>query len=92
MPIIIQSGSKQYTVNKGQKIILDRLNAEVGDTVNLDLVYSYGEDKINDKTVKATVVSHQKGKKIRILKYKAKSNYKRSYGYRHYETIVEIAA
>ncbi len=89
MPYIIQSGSKQYTVTKGQTIVVDNLAKVDGDIVDLDVVYSYGEEKKQDK-IQAKVVSTQKGTKIRVVKYKPKSNYHRQYGYRHTETVLEI--
>jgi large subunit ribosomal protein L21 len=91
MPFVIQSGSRQYLVEPGQKIIVNKLDAQVDSTIELDLVYAFGEHK---KTTKLTgkIVGHQRGEKIRVVKYKAKSNYKRSYGPRQEETIIEIAS
>jgi len=89
MPFVIQSGSKQYIVNYGQQVILDKLDVPVGELVNLDLVFAFGEEKgIN--SLQARVVKHQKGSKIRVVKYRAKSNYHKQYGFRPHQTIVEI--
>jgi large subunit ribosomal protein L21 len=89
MPFIIKSGSRQYTVKAGQKFIVDRLKADVDTIVELPVIYAYGEVSPT-KTVKAKVLAHQKGIKIRVVKYKSKSNYHKQNGYRHYETTLEI--
>ncbi len=90
MPFVIQSGSKQYIVNYGQQIIVDKLkNVAEGDLVDLDLVFAF-QDDYNVKKLKAKVVRHQKGPKIRVVKYKAKSNYHRQYGFRPEQTVIEI--
>ena len=90
MPFVIQSGSKQYIVNYGQQVILDKLDVPVGELVNLDLVFAFGEEEgIN--SLQARVVEHRKSpKKIRVVKYRAKSNYHKQYGFRPHQTIVEI--
>jgi len=89
MPFVIQSGSKQYVVNYGQQVILDKLDVSEGELVNLDLVFAFGPESGVD-TLQARVVKHQKGPKIRVVKYKAKSNYHKQYGFRLWQTIVEI--
>ena len=89
MPFVIQSGSKQYTVTPGQKFVVDRLKNDLGEVIDLPLVYSYGTTK-GATSVQAKIVLHQKGKKIRVVKYKNKNNYHKQSGYRHYETILEI--
>jgi large subunit ribosomal protein L21 len=92
MSLIVSSGSNQYVVDYGQQIIVDRLSAKENETVELPVLLAFGDGKIDDKvkSVKAKVVAHQKGEKLRILKFKQKSNYKKQYGYRHYETVLEI--
>ncbi len=89
MPFVIQSGSKQYIVHYGQQIIVDRLKDSEGDLVDLDLVFAFQGDS-NVKKLKAKVVRHQRGPKIRVVKYKAKSNYHRQYGFRPEQTVIEI--
>lgn len=90
MSFVITSGSKQYLVKVGQKFVVDRLSGEEGSKVSFDVLYSVGDTK--KAKVTAKIVKHQRGKKIRIVKYKAKSNYHRQYGYRHAETVLEILA
>lgn len=89
MSLVVQSGSRQYIVKPGQQFVVDRLTAEEGSVVDLNLVYSFGTSS-GAKNVQAKVVKHQKGAKIRVVKFKSKSNYHRQYGYRHYETVLEI--
>ena len=93
MSYIIKSGSRQYIVKSGQRLAVDRLKtASEGDIIDLPVLLSFGEDKKAKKTtLKATVVSHTKGKKIRVVKFKSKSNYHRVQGFRPYLTVLEIA-
>lgn len=89
MTLIVQSGSRQYLVEQGQKLIVNRLkDVNEGDSVELDVVYAFGEEA--GKTVKATVVKNQRGEKIRVTKYLPKSNYHRQYGPRAEETVLLI--
>jgi large subunit ribosomal protein L21 len=89
MSVVVQSGSKQYVVEYGQKFIVDKLFANEGDTIDIEVVYSFGDDKVS-KSAKAMVVKHQRGEKIRVVKYKSKSNYHRQYGARPEQTILEL--
>ena len=89
MPLVVKSGSRQYIVNYGQKIIVNKLEVKENDTLDLDVLYSFGDDK-SVKKVTAKVIKHQKGVKIRVVKYKSKSNYHKQYGPRQSETVLEI--
>lgn len=89
MSFVIQSGSKQYIVDYGQKFIVDRLKSDEGETIELDLVLAFGEDE-KSKKVKAKIIAHQRGEKIRVVKYKSKSNYHRVQGHRSEQTVLEI--
>lgn len=90
MTYIVESGSKQYTVEAGQKFIVDRLKTVAeGDTIALNLVYAYGADS-GATSVQAVVLKHQRGVKIRVTKYLPKSNYHRQYGPRAEETVLEV--
>jgi large subunit ribosomal protein L21 len=89
MSFIIQSGSKQFIVNPGQEVIVDRLPQEEGSQIELDLVLAFGDD-VKAKKVTGTIKRHQKGKKIRVVKYKSKSNYHKVSGHRDYQTVIEI--
>jgi large subunit ribosomal protein L21 len=89
MSFIVQSGTKQYVVDYGQQIIVDRLKADEGAEVELQLVHAFGSDKA-PKKLQAKVVKHQRGPKLRVVKYKSKSNYHRQYGFRPEQTVLEI--
>ncbi len=93
---IIKSGGKQYNVAEGDVVRLETLKAEPGDTVNLDVMMLSGDEVkvgtpfIEGARVKAEVVSHGRGKKLYIYKFKAKSNYRRKTGHRQGYTEVRI--
>ena len=87
MYAIIKTGGKQYCVEEGKKISVEKIDAQVGEEVCFDevLLVSGDETKVGQPTVE-----HGKGSKIRIFKYKAKSNYRRRQGHRQPYTMVEI--
>ena len=94
---IIQSGGKQYRVAEGDVLKLESLKAEPGDTVELPVMMLGGENDVkvgaplvDGANVKAEVVSHGRGKKIYIYKFKAKANYRRKNGHRQPYTEVRI--
>lgn len=97
MYAIIKTGGKQYCVEEGKKISVEKLDAEVGAEVTFDevLLVAGDECKIGQPTVAGAKVTAQvleqgKDKKIRIFKYKAKSNYRRRQGHRQPFTKVEV--
>jgi len=89
MAVVIQSGSKQYTVDSDQTIIVDRLEKKVGDKFEMPVLMGFSGDE-KAKSVEAEVVEHLKGEKIRVVKYKQKSNYHRQYGPRQHQTKILI--
>ena len=94
---IIQSGGKQYRVAEGDVLRLESLKAEPGDTVELPVMMLGGDEVkvgaplVDGANVKAEVVSHGRGKKIYIYKFKAKANYRRKNGHRQPYTEVRIS-
>ena len=85
--VIVRVGGKQYRVEKGDSIVVDRMRAGEGDKVDLEpLMYADGDKSLLDPgelgriKVKATVTGHERGKKIHGLKFKPKRGYKRRYG------------
>ena len=97
MYAIIKTGGKQYCVEEGKSITIEKIDAQVGEDVAFEevLLVSGDEMKVGQPTVagaKVTgkVVEHGKGKKIRIFKYKAKSNYRRRQGHRQPYALVKI--
>jgi large subunit ribosomal protein L21 len=93
---IVESGGKQYKVEKGETLLLDRLPAKQGEKVDLRAVMFRDSDVVTDPAelekvkVEATVSEHLRGPKIRIFKYKAKKGYRRRAGHRSELTRVEI--
>jgi large subunit ribosomal protein L21 len=95
---IVRVGGKQYRVEKGDSLVVDRMSASEGDKVELEpLLYADGDKSVLDPgelgriTVRATVSGHERGKKIHGLKFKPKIGYKRRYGHRQDLTRLEIA-
>ena len=94
MYAIISVGGKQYRVQEGERLLVDRLPHDEGKTFqpNVLLVGGDGDTRLapDGVTVTARVVGHVLGKKIRIGKYKPKSGYKRHTGYRSRLSQLEI--
>jgi len=89
MSVVVKVGSHQYIVSSGQEIVVDKMNAKEGSEVELPVLFAMDGKKVAN--VKATIVRHQQGKKIRVVKYKSKSNYHRQYGFRPQQTVLKIA-
>ncbi len=95
---IIQTGGKQYKVNEGDVIFVEKLGANEGDEVKFDSVLAISNDNgfvagapyVSGASVTATVVRNGKGKKIYVMKYKAKKNEKKKIGHRQPYTKVQI--
>jgi large subunit ribosomal protein L21 len=100
MYAIVKVGGKQYRVEKGDSIVVDRLSAGEGDKVELEplLLRPDGKDDpvfdadgLGKAKVEATVTRHERGPKVRVLKFKPKKGYKRRSGHRSELTRLEIA-
>ena len=95
---IIKTGGKQYKVSKDTVLEVERLTFKVGESFPIEDVLLYvsdgaskiGKPRVKDVTVKATVLEHLKGEKLRIAKFKAKSKYRRTTGHRQYLTKIKI--
>ena len=98
MYAIIESCGKQYKVTEGDVVFFEKLDVEEGKKVTFDNVVLVSDDKkvevgtpyVKGVKVEGKVVSHGKGKKILVYKYKAKKNYRRTQGHRQPYTKVEI--
>ncbi|MEN0063843.1 MAG: 50S ribosomal protein L21 [Myxococcota bacterium] len=98
MYAIIESGGKQYRVAQGDVIEVDKLAAEIGDTITLDKVLlvhdsevKVGTPLVNGATVTAKVLGHPRGDKVITFKYRPTRRYRRRVGFRHSHTQLEIA-
>ena len=97
---VIETGGKQYKVNEGDVIFVEKLDVAEGDTITFESVkalsigdtFEVGTPNVAGAVVKATVVKNGKGKKIYVLKYKSKKNEKKKIGHRQPYTKVQIAA
>ena len=85
---IIRVGGKQYKVQEGEQLLVDRLKTEAGQTFQPDLLFVPGDG--SGITVTARVLDHVKGDKIRIGKYRRRTGYKRHTGFRASLTQIEI--
>src|ERR1700716_817019 len=99
MYAIVKTGGKQYRVEQGESLLVERLPAAAeGETVALQpLLYVDGEKLVDGSdlsrvTVSARVVAHERGPKLRIVKFKPKRGYKRRTGHRQDLTRLEVTS
>ena len=100
MYAIIRTGGKQYRVEKGDVVRVERLDGAVGSTVTLNdvlLVGGEGEPRVGSPclegaSVVGTVVDQDRDAKIRVFKYKKRKHYRRTRGHRQSFTAVRIDA
>jgi large subunit ribosomal protein L21 len=94
---IVESGGKQYRAEKGTTLVVDRLRADEGAKVTLRPVMFRSDGKVVleggdlDKVkVEATVAGHERGRKVRVFKYRPKKGYRRRAGHRSELTRLEV--
>jgi large subunit ribosomal protein L21 len=95
---IVKTGGKQYRVEQGQSLLVERLPAGDGETVSLQpLLFVDGSSVVDGEdlakvSVEARVVAHERGPKLRIVKFKPKRGYKRRNGHRQELTRIEVVS
>ncbi|MBN9644176.1 50S ribosomal protein L21 [Corynebacterium mendelii] len=97
MYAIVKTGGKQYKVAEGDLVKVEKIEGEPGSTVALTPVLlvdgsnvTTGADDLAKVTVNAEIVEHTKGPKIRIMKYKNKTGYKKRQGHRQKLTVIKV--
>ena len=102
MYAIVKTGGKQYRVEKGQTLLVERLPDEAGATVSLQPILFRSDvynsrddvDRLADALAKvrvdARVVEHVRGEKLRVFKFKPKRGYRRRTGHRQELTRIEV--
>lgn len=97
MYAIVKTGGKQYRVQEGQNLLIERLPVPDGESVSLTpLLYVNGEDVVDGDdisrvNVAAKVLGHERGPKLRVVKFRPKRGYKRRNGHRQNLTRIEIS-
>jgi large subunit ribosomal protein L21 len=97
MYAIIETGGKQFRVEEGQELYIEKVDVEAGETVTFDRVLMVGGDDVkvgspivDGATVTAKVEKQGRGKKVVVYKFKPKKNYRRKQGHRQPYTKVVI--
>jgi large subunit ribosomal protein L21 len=97
MYAVIKTGGKQYKVAQGDKLRIEKLPANVGDTVTFDEVLLVGGDALKigaplvaGAKVQAKVIAQDRAKKIIVFKFRRRKNYRRKNGHRQPFTALEI--
>ena len=93
---IVRTGGKQYRVAPGDKIVVEKLAGEAGDSIDLTDVLLAGEGSdlksTSGLTVAAKIVAQAKGEKVTVFKKRRRHNYRRKKGHRQQHTILEIVS
>ena len=96
MYAIVKTGGKQYRVERGQTLLVERLAADEGASVALEPLFYRSDEAVLDKAgleqvkVTAKVLAHERGEKLRVFKFKPKRGYKKRTGHRQELTRIEV--
>ena len=98
MYAVVKTGGKQYRVSAGEKLKVEQITADVGGEIALDQVLlvadgesvMLGTPLVAGATVKAKVIGHGRGDKVRIFKMRRRKHYRKSQGHRQNYTEIEI--
>ena len=93
---IVRTGGKQYRVAPGDKIVVEKLDGQAGDSIKLEDVLLAGEGSelksTSGLTVAAEIVAQAKGEKVTVFKKRRRHNYRRKRGHRQQHTILKIVS
>ena len=96
MKAVIETGGKQYYVEEGTELYVEKLDAEVGSKVEFDKVLmvdgAFGNPYLSNAKVTGEVVKHGKDKKIVVFKYVPKNKYRKKQGHRQPYSKIKIDA
>ncbi|WP_294964576.1 50S ribosomal protein L21 [uncultured Gilliamella sp.] len=100
MYAVFQSGGKQHRVSEGQVVRLEKIEVETGSEIVFDkvLMVANGEDIkvgapfVEGATIKAEIVEHGRGEKVKIVKFRRRKHYRKQQGHRQWFTDVKITA
>ncbi len=98
MYAVFKTGGKQYRAGKGDRLKIEKLDAAEGDSVEFDEVLLVGEGEnvklgvplVSGSKVKGKVVAQARDKKVDVIKFRRRQNYRRTHGHRQPFTLVEI--
>jgi large subunit ribosomal protein L21 len=96
MYAVVKTGGKQYRVEQGQYLLVEKLAADEGASIELEPILFADADAVFDADglkkikVSAKILGHEKGEKLRVFKFKPKRGYKRTNGHRQNLTRIEI--
>ncbi|RJQ32607.1 MAG: 50S ribosomal protein L21 [Actinobacteria bacterium] len=97
MYVIVKTGGKQYRVQENDTLLIDKINAEPGKTVNLaDVLFVeqngevFVKDSVKDAVVKAKVIEQVRGKKVLVFKYQKRKRHRKLTGHRQDYTKIQI--
>ena len=98
MYAVIKTGGKQYKVAAGEKLKVEKLVGEVGSAITIEEVLmladgdniTIGAPMVKGASVKATVVSHGRGDKVMIFKFRRRKHYRKTQGHRQDYTEIQI--
>ena len=93
---VVRTGGKQYRVAPGDKIVVEKLDGNAGDSITLSDVLVAGEGSdlkgTDGLTVAAEIVAQAKGEKVTVFKKRRRHNYRRKKGHRQQHTILKIVS
>jgi large subunit ribosomal protein L21 len=96
MYAVVKTGGKQYRVEQGQYLLVEKIAADEGASIELEPILFADDDAVFDADglkkikVSAKILGHEKGEKLRVFKFKPKRGYKRTNGHRQNLTRIEI--